>query len=199
MIREYDTPEIILVFICFILSNVEKHFVSNQHFVCLSRHDVGIVPYEPNVNLILANVALPRAKNRLWELTSNKFVRKLFTVLFVACELYKGTAMNKCFFSKLLRLRKIFSQAILQVGCCAVALPRAKNRLWKLTSNKFVRKLFTVLFAACELYKGTAINKCFFGKLLRLRKNFSQAILQVGCCAVALPRAKNRLWSFTSE
>ena len=70
MIREYDTPEIILVFICFILSNVEKHFVSNQHFICLSRHDVGIVPYEPNVNLILANVALPRAKNRLWSFPS---------------------------------------------------------------------------------------------------------------------------------
>ena len=42
-------------------------------------------------------------------------------------------------------------------------------------------------------------TNAFFSKLLRLRKIFSQAVLQVGCCAVALPRAKNRLWSFTSE
>jgi hypothetical protein len=118
----------------------------------------------------------------------------LFTVLFAACELYKGTASNKCFFSKLLRLRKNFSQAVLQVRCCAVALPRAKIGCGVLPLNKFVRKLFTVLFITCELYKGTASNKCFFSKLLRLRKIFSQAVLQVGCCAVALPRAKNRLW-----
>ena len=132
----------------------------------------------------------PERKIGCGVLPLNKFVRKLFTVLFAACELYKGTAMNKCFFQQTFEIEENFSQAVLQVGCCAVALPRAKIGCGVLPLNKFVRKLFTVLFAACELYKGTAMNKCFFQQTFEIEENFSQAVLQVGCCAVALPRAK---------
>ena len=45
-----------------------------------------------------------------------------------------------------------------RVLCCCTA-PSEKIGCGVLPLNKFVRKLFTVLFAACELYKGTAISE----------------------------------------
>ena len=53
--------------------------------------------------------------------------------------------------------------------------------------NKFVRKLFTVLFAACELYKGTAMNKCFFQQTFEIEENFFTGDFagRVLCCCTA--------------
>ena len=53
--------------------------------------------------------------------------------------------------------------------------------------NKFVRKLFTVLFAACELYKGTVTNERNFQQTFDIEENFFTGDFagRVLCCCTA--------------
>ena len=53
-------------------------------------------------------------------------------------------------------------------------------------------------FAAQVLYNGTAPNEKSVVEnysLKSLLENRSQCFLQIGCCAIALPRSKNVLWA----
>ena len=66
--------------------------------------------------------------------------------------------------------------------------------------NKFVRKLFTVLFAACELYKGTATNKHNFLQTFEIEENFFTGDFagRVLCCCTA-PSEKSVVEKFNQS